>query len=212
MENRLFFYGHNPKLLAFILLILLITSCTKNSVMKVINDGGVISQKPCSPPCFLGIVPGITNRSYAIDELKKKGIKGYVEKNSALNYFDLLYLQYDQNFLIYEINFIPSANILIGEIIKIYGEPDTANVTYDPSSRPEHNYFEMEVYYDSLQSIFVLERQENWPGFSVTRETKVIRIIYGEESVYEGRKRSTSHIVNWKGYAIYSDPNPGYFP
>jgi hypothetical protein len=46
------------RITSILLLGFLIAGCMKSQTEKRIGDGGFISEKPCSVPCFFGIIPG----------------------------------------------------------------------------------------------------------------------------------------------------------
>jgi hypothetical protein len=199
------------KILFILLAGLLMMGCMKSQTEKKIGDGGFISGKPCSAPCFFGIVPGQSDRDQAINQLRKLGVKYSRDANQMVNYSNLVFIKYNSNGLVTEIIFRPSTKIKVKDILDVYGPPDKVEILYDPSSTPEHNYFDSNIFYNGIHLIITLQRQENWPGYSLTSETDLGLIIYDEATVYNNQVYST-HIIPWKGYGLYQDPNPVHFP
>ena len=63
------------KLLLLLFWVFSISACNAKNEFDI-GDGGFISDQICSPPCFMSITPGITNKVEAIEILKAKGIWG----------------------------------------------------------------------------------------------------------------------------------------
>jgi hypothetical protein len=198
----------SAKKISFIFLVgLLMMGCVKGKIEKKIGDGGFISGKPCSAPCFFGIDPGESTKDEAISQLRKLGIKYSRDANQLVNYSNIVFIKYNSDDLVTEVIFQPSTIITMKDILDAYGPPDKVEILYDPSSTPEHIYFDANIFYNGIHSMITLQRQENWPGYSLTSDTKLGLIIYDEATVYNNQVYST-HIIPWKGYGLYQDPNP----
>ncbi|MBA3074003.1 MAG: hypothetical protein FP831_10430, partial [Anaerolineae bacterium] len=63
------------KLLIVFLLVFTSSCTTQTEEYPVLNidDGGLLSKNPCTPPCFWNITPGITTEESAINILETMG-------------------------------------------------------------------------------------------------------------------------------------------
>lgn len=177
-----------------------------------IEDGGILSGKPCSPPCFWGIDPGVTTKGEATEILQRQGASSPQQEGNIVSYGNSAAFQYDENDLVDRVAFAPSSVITVGEILAKYGIPDAVEVTHDIASTPEHNYFDMQLYYDDLHTHFVLEQQEVWPAYVLSQDTSIAKSIYFAEKAYDAAKKASEHLSAWKGYGSYKDPNPHHWP
>jgi hypothetical protein len=125
-----------------------------------------------------------------------------------VNYSNVVVIQYNSDDLVTKIAFQPSTILKVKDILGAYGPPDKVEIMHDPSSVPEHEIFNSNIYYKGIHSIITLQPQENWPGYSLTSNTKIGLIIYVEETVYDHEVSSSQHIIPCKGYGEYEDPNP----
>ena len=60
-----------------ILMCLALSACTCQPTPKPtidIGDGGFLSEEPCGPPCFWGIIPGETTEAEVAEILEQRGI------------------------------------------------------------------------------------------------------------------------------------------
>jgi hypothetical protein len=195
-------------LLTILVISIFLISCLNITTQNKIGDGGLLTDNPCSPPCFLGIIPGSTTRDQAIKILAKKGFDKYEQKNDTLNFNDTIYLAYDSKEYVNLIEFSLSSTVEVRNIIEKYGYPNAAEVLYDIFSTPEDNYFDMGIYYDKLQTYIMLERQKVFPAYTLRETTKIKRVIYFDEASYKKAINNIKHITEWKGYGLYQDPAP----
>jgi hypothetical protein len=190
------------------LIVLLLNACNSKTVNNDIGDGGLITEKPCSPPCFLGIIPDTTTKDQVVEMLKQKGFSEYKQIGNILSYGNSIDIKYDSKEYVNTISFVPTTILTTQVIIEKYGPPNMVEVVYDTFSTPEHNYFSMGFYYDQLQTYIKLENQEIYPAYSLGEDTKIEHIVYYNEGAYKNAKSISKHSVQWKGYGSYVDPAP----
>ncbi len=177
------------------------------------GDGGLLSDKPCSAPCFLGITPGKTDKDQAINIIKDQGFVEYSEgysgtQDHVLSFSGVIYLGYNQDQPVSLIEFEPTVKVRVRDVIDKYGEPSRISVAYDLLSTPEDNYFDMHLYYDQIHAYLVLPHQKNWPAYEISGKTLVERVIYFDEAAYRDAIHMDRHLTDWKGFGSYQDPAP----
>jgi hypothetical protein len=190
----------------------LLTSCENILPGNAIGDGGLLSGHPCSAPCFWEVYPGLTTKDQAIKILQRYGASNYQQEGNIISYGNSIDFQNDVNGIVDIVAFAPSSTIAVDALIAKYGVPDAVEVIYDVSSTPENNYFDMKLYYDDLYTHVTLERQETWPAYVLSRDTRIAEAIYFSEKSYNAARTASQHLTGWKGYGSYKDPNPYYWP
>jgi hypothetical protein len=186
---------------------LFLVSC-KPSLQNLIGDGGLVSEETCSPPCLWGIVPGETTENQATEIFTQKGISDLCKIDNRYYFLvceNSLYISYDTNRNVESIYFYPTDNITVKEIVDRNGSPSAVEVIYDVTSTPEHNFFDMRLYYDEISTVLELERQETWPSYVLEKNTRVISAKYQESALYAREKAANEYLANWHGYGSYQD-------
>lgn len=97
-----------------------------------IGDGGFLSEDPCGPPCFWGIVPGETTEGEVIEILQERGIfetcytidhedeGGFRGMDCGLQVF----IDFERGGdLVTGVGFKPTATITAQDVVAKYGEP-----------------------------------------------------------------------------------------
>lgn len=165
------------------------------------NDGGLISQKPCGPPCFQGIELGMSVKDAISIIQTAAGMNSVCVINptniscgpiGSFIHFDstntkVRYIYYDVK------------NVTADDVIGKYGAPDwfTVELVVDESGHSTEYYF-MKLYYDDLKMIIELETQSHSLYYKLTPETKVMVVNY-EEVWWQD-----SYFHNdWHGYGNY---------
>jgi hypothetical protein len=201
-------YCFTKDAVTFIFVFVLLTSCVQEVLKPKYGDGGLLSDAPCSAPCFLSIIPGKTNKSQAIDTIKNQGIIEYQETGNIISFSTLVFFEVNSDGYISKVEFDPMVNIKIGDVINKYGEPSKVSVRYDILSMPEHPYFDMVIYFDKIFSYLVLPRQEIFPAYEISQDTLIKYVIYFDEDTYKDAINTDKHITEWKGFGSYKDPQP----
>ena len=49
-----------------------------------IKDGGLLSGEPCGPPCFIGIIPGVTTEEQVYQIIKNQNLNALCEKDDKV--------------------------------------------------------------------------------------------------------------------------------
>ena len=212
------YLGLRTNIAAFCLLIVLTSACVpampgnSNNVPPSIGDGGFLSNNPCGPPCFQGIVPGTTTEHEAVQILQSQGLyyncssfnnevssgKRGVECGSSVN------ISFQRGTDIVDaVSFGLSQKVTVADVIAKYGEPDTVLVTLD------HRYPRagMNLYYTDLRAIIGLPDQEG-SIFRVSASTTVESIGYLSAASYKSHVPAIDSLPKWKGYGEYKEYLP----
>jgi len=184
------------------------------NVSANIADGGLLTGKPCAPPCFFGIYPGKTQKDQAIDIMNYHGFKtrsyagnhvGFMNNKIVFNFNQLS--AYTEG-----VWFAPATTISVQDIIEKYGPPESVSVVLNGISSPENLEIDMGLDYDHLQMYLGLETQNN-NAYELKRDMRISYGRYFDNSAYiefitMGGQLTKTHISAWKGYGLYKDPNP----
>ncbi len=174
-----------------------------------IDDGGLLSKKPCGPPCFLGIVPGISTESDVVsisktfdvlstckiyDNRNQGGIKGMQCKK--------IYLGFTDTGLVDGLTYYPSIEITLGRIIEIYGSPSGVDV--DRMSLPDSpSRLGMIFWYNNIQTKIFIE--QNGDVVQINSDTPIQKVEYLSKNTYiEEINIFDNKIIEWKGYGTYT--------
>src|SRR6202142_3721933 len=128
----------------------LVSSCSLNAVNKSVNpigteapqigDGGLLSGKICGPPCFIGVIPGVTTKNDAITLLQSRGLfqdcteidttkEGGGHEIICTHPTSALAVSIANNGdLVSGISFPPSVEITVAQIIGKYGQPTVVSM------------------------------------------------------------------------------------
>jgi hypothetical protein len=197
------------------LLLALIPACTPSvpnfdQNIRSVRDGGFLSGEPCGPPCFVGIVPGVTRETEAIRIVKAERLCGNYETfdNEPSGYRGFIctpsgvYVSFRPGTDIVElVGYYLSPSITLGDVIARYGEPDAVSV--GAIGIPEIPKTMMSIYYDSLKSQLFLCDQEG-VTFRAEPATGICRIGYSDVASYERQKNQLRELLaSWNGYGEY---------
>lgn len=194
------------------LLFVALTACTPKipgvgNHVSEIGDGGFLSSEPCGPPCFWGIVPGVTLEAKAIKLLQSEGLCGKYttfDHSGGLEVFCSsgveISLQRGTD-TVQVVIFRPSQTITVGDVITSYGEPDNISIGV------KHQYPRawMILDYDDLRVSLVTLEQEG-STFWVEASTKIERVNYYSTASYEYYRAATD--LKWNGYGEYQEYLP----
>ena len=170
-------------------------------------ESGLLSKKPCGPPCFYGITPGVTTDKEAVAIIEKlpeifidckpfdltssggrRGVK-CVSVNISF-----------QNLLVDQVSFTFSNMISVQRLIDLYGPPDS--VTVSIVSLPDFpDRTGMALYFDSIQTMVGVGEQ-NGSHFTIQPTTGITPVIYLSEQNYK-KNRSFPNHEKWQGYDVY---------
>ena len=187
---------------------LLLTSCNYTLLGIAIGDGGLLSGKPCPAPCFWNIYPGVTTKDEAIQIIQRHGPFAHKQMDNLIFYGESLSFDYNSNKIVQSIEFEPNPAIKISTLIAKYDVPDDVEIIYDSFSTPEHNYFDARLYFDSIHTYAMLEREEIFPAYSLNPDTRITDVTYYTKKSYDTLKASSTHTTKWVGYGDYKDPSP----
>ena len=194
------------------IIFLFLSSCSFSSVNPVgtlTGDGGLLTANEyCNPPCFWGIVPGVTTKSEVVSILKQNNIthcdnsnKEDIEGIQSISCSPGPYISFQQGSDIVDmISFIPSIEITVEDIVKVRGEPTAISVMVE-GMHDLKPYVSMFLFYDELFTILYLGQQEG-QVYSVEYTSVIKSVIYNDRANYEFR-RNGQDIIIWKGYGDY---------
>ncbi|HLO16458.1 MAG TPA: hypothetical protein VK206_16620 [Anaerolineales bacterium] len=122
-----------------------VASQSNQNVLPNNWDGGVLTDQPCTAPCFAGIVPGVTTMDQAIVVMQRDILhfqNCQIEDRSNQFSFqneNILWVDCDglvmpvsrDTKIVDSIGFIVNAEIMLDQLIKKYGAPTAVNVSPD---------------------------------------------------------------------------------
>jgi len=195
-------------------LILLLFSCTyiNPDDQPPLGDGGLLNEENnCTPPCFWGIIPGVTIEADAKQIIKEKGISGCTDfdKESVggvrgINCTIGLSLMYEQKSdIVRAVSFVPSIKITIEDIIGKRGSPNTV-IVFVGGRQILEPYVETEICFDDIRTIITLPAM----GGEIYKMTPTIiikSISYLSSEDYKTSQNS-SLVSKWHGYGDYRSP------
>ena len=192
-------------LILICLIFQLLSACAQNNKLPVnIGDGGLLSDQPCSAPCFWGITPGVSTAEQAMNILSKElGVK-HCDRwdtrndggNRGMQCSDIT-IGLDNEDIVSVIGFSPAQDITVDDVIKKFGNPDGVFVTaLGIEMQPP---IAVALYFDGENMIIDLPEQ-NSISYNLQPNTLIDRIAYLEQSEYEYDKSS---IQMWKGFGKY---------
>lgn len=178
-----------------LIIVFLVSSC--NSVR---GDGGFLSEKPCGPPCFYGITPGVTTKSEAEEILKQNsfsctffdytpgGKQGYMCSWGDVGLDD-------KGNIVTGVTFRTSSKITLQKVIDKYGEPDVVG-TGIVSLPDDKVRVGMILGFKTIRTWIWLEEQHA-PKYTVREDSVVHDITYSAD--FDPQPGN----VPWKGYGEY---------
>jgi hypothetical protein len=171
-----------------------------------IGDGGLISDIPCSAPCFFGITPDISSKTDVIQNLKQNEIYSGCHTDS----YGLNCLGYgfniDKSTLLCEtISYNLTDAVTISELLEKFGNPDLWGVV--SVNEYSHEIIDpqtiwLSINYNSLHMVINLESQEvHNQQYVLSPDTKVESVMYlsSESYHYSGQ-------MVWPGYGSFEAP------
>ena len=175
-----------------------------------IGDGGFLSEKPCGPPCFMGIIPGESSETDVISVLKDlnifSGCEAFINQSddSEKGYIcrGLVIVRMDRSSnLVTSIGYQPDDTIHVKEAITKFGPPNYLMVVN--SSPTEIVKIGMILYYDRPPMAIVLPNQGG-VSYDLLPDITIENIGYSSKSDYDQLIQSFSKFfLTWKGYSEY---------
>jgi hypothetical protein len=175
-----------------------------------IGDGGFLSEKPCGPPCFMGIIPGESSETDVINILKDLNIYSQCElytdqsdKNHnsyACQDFAIVNIGRSSN-LVTSLGYQPDDTIRVKEAITKFGPPNHIMVVNaSPSGLAEVRII---LYYDTPPMRISLPDQSGF-SYNLSPDITIENIAYLAKSDYDQLIQSLSKsFLTWKGYSEY---------
>ena len=203
-----------------VLMVFGLTSCKQNSVdplsitpeptmVNSFGDGGLLSNEPCTPPCFYGITPGVTTEEEARSILVQKEVFENCEEfdNSSVggnsqgircNHF----VVYFSDSMVFDLGFYPESKLTLGEIIAEHGEPDRL-YTFSMSTPDNPLYGNLSLCFDHFHMIIGVPEILG-EVYHVSQETRILDVSYlSSEENYKRMCYDLKGSQPWKGYGDY---------
>ncbi|MBC7228084.1 MAG: hypothetical protein H5T61_12790 [Thermoflexales bacterium] len=181
---------------------------TPATPMVDIGDGGFLSEEPCGPPCFWGIIPGQTTEAEVIKILQRRGMYATCEVRDfepeggerVISCGSRLIIGFERGSeVVNGIGFSPSLTIAAEEVITKYGEPELVEV----GGLGVHVIdFQLTMAYPGMLTWVRLSLQDKLP-YILEPSTRVRNIAYavdfGDPCYYEDNPLWKE----WHGYGEY---------
>lgn len=186
-----------------------------------------LEKSPCAPPCWEGIIPGVTTGKEALDILKNKKDISQAEIFWSMGRFDSNQVTWEWMGGFHAGGNYPDgggralfngsdakpifliaphleSSIILADIIKVYGEPSHILAGFNRNIDGSVTYFYYLVY---LALGFDLLTSENFK-FDITANTSIKSIAFFASGFEGYKKASTSeneykYIVPWQGFKSF---------
>jgi hypothetical protein len=200
-------------LLAAGLLTLIVTACAPTIELRneaYLNDTSLISQDPCSAPCWRGLTPGETPWNTAITQLEDDAtlqdvrIQPPAEDSPAtaasFQRVDGIpcCLIYSENGITVDQIFLQVApNMTLEQVIAAYGEPSYI------AGRTDSGQSVAEVYFPEHQLVVYAYITDSEEG-QVAPTSEIVAILLARpQDIQQAIERSD--LYNWNGYQSYAE-------
>ncbi len=168
-----------------------------------IGDGGFLSEVPCGPPCFLNIIPGLTQVGEANRIIRAQPFgSSCAETTSVLNCQQIVQIGF-QGDQVNMVSFKPANPITVAQAIQKYGPPDRIFVFISSLVPGGHSTSKMRFFYDDLRAMIDLPDQ-NDAYYVPAPEIALANIAYLSQAEYDSyQQRIGSQAEPWDGYRSY---------
>lgn len=171
-----------------------------------IGDGGFLSKQPCGPPCLMGITAGITSKETVLGALQEMfnliNCKEWDRRNAGGTHgisCGSLAFTFQDSDIVNGISFVPSSQISVEDVIKVYGEPSGLFVVDEDDGMGNVVSVRMILYYDAIKTRLDLAEQPE-SIYLIAPDTRVENISYLDHAEYE---KSTEGYNPWNGFGGY---------
>lgn len=205
--TRLDGYGRGIGVRSIVIVLMCLASCTPSSLMPedtfAVGDGGFLSEEPCGPPCFWGIVPGETTEAEVIEILREKGVFDTCETfdrearggERGMECGSRVFISFQQGGdVIQGLGFSPTSTITVQDVVEKYGEPQSVEV----GALGVHVLdYQLILAYPKILTLVRLSLQQEYP-YVLEPVTPVKDIVYYLEFGGDFSLKSV-----WHGYGEY---------
>lgn len=208
----------------FLLLIaILCVGCSVNSAqstqhpssMKLkqdILDGGFLTETPCAAPCFINIVPGVTDEERALqilfqyfqsqdcdvyDRTSEGGVRGVSCHPLTDADRNLVALDFNKEKIVSGISFTPTQVITVEQTFKKYGEPSGVSVISWTEEGEKPRKIFMALYYNEMKTRITLPIQVS-ENYKVLPSTPIEAISYVDIPWW-----SSNEVKPWNHFGEY---------
>ncbi len=180
------------------------TGIPVDQILEKIGDGGIISENPCGPPCFVNITPKKTTDEQATNILDQMGWTPYCEplENYGVGFKCVPFLTITfKKHVVDEISFLITVDITVDDVIKKYGFPDSIYINTWEEDHGNKLFTAMHLLYDANNITYLLFDQES-DTYNLSPESLVMGVNYSNEETYLMQKGPTQ---NWNDYGSYKE-------
>jgi hypothetical protein len=218
----------NKKILAFILLLVAIVSCSSPKPeptvkatdfptvsptqavveMLAIGDGGLFSGQPCASPCFFGIRIGETLSEQVIPTLRRYDIfpctyngERIIGCGAGSNAVAWVTIERSTS-IVDGIGYYPNSSIAVENIIIKYGNPNHVRVWLDDIGEELILYTSLLWNSTRMEVDLRTAPNDEWRYFVIEKSTEVGWIWFMGEINYS-ELSTNEYSQPWNGYGIY---------
>lgn len=178
----------------------------------ILYDGGFLSGEPCGPPCFYGIVPGITSKQEAEQILSDLEVQCPVRDNLqdtlgrdlggwiCFGQLEIRYLLETEivNFITFHLGERRS----LQEVINVLGPPDFVIIL--DNGLPGEPLLSGMIVYNQYQMILPLPSEQAGAVFRIEPATVIGTVIYRDETTFrESSVIFSNSSFSWTGFGEY---------
>jgi hypothetical protein len=188
------------------LMLWLLSACSYTARQTFeIGDGGLLTGKPCSAPCFHNIIPGVTTEKETLEMFSTE-----LDINTNCDYWakdnngpakgidcQTFTIIFNDLSVVRMVSFKPSQQITVAAVIQKFGPPDgvglgTSGIEMQPPKI-------MSLYFDHENMILHLPAQ-NSNDYNLQGRTQIESVEYYDEGTYV-QYRNIDY--TWKGLGKY---------
>lgn len=187
----------NAALIALILILALVVAVWIQSNLNTQNGEDILSDPSCIPPCWSGIVPGVTSSSRAIEILKARRSARNISRESKPNtpFKDVILIYWNEmnhfgdNYLVTskgvvtEVQIHNYTQLTLGKVIDVLGPPEF-NIAYIFNAG-ESTVIRFVGYYHSKGVVIVITTSYK-PELNLTPDLRVNILYFFEPMTAEG--------------------------
>jgi len=196
-------------------LLFLFTACSKASETPIparptavdlkIGDGGLLSDIPCGPPCFLGIQPEVTRYDEVLRILSENQDLDYCKEydntddggDRGIKCADSYIISFDpERIVVISLGFTPTEMITLQEVVEMYEEPAGISVSTGGYAKTTSTTL---LFYPQYNMMLILEEKDG-DNYLVQPSSKVDTIVYLGETSFQ---KSFEYAQEWSGYGEY---------
>lgn len=166
-----------------------------------IGDGGLISGKPCSVPCFYNVILGETPKDSIVTILEEQGFHQCdqdLEGNVRCAERILISWLPETN-IVNGIGYYLERKVTVEEVVKKYGDPDIVVIV--PTGIPETPATTVLLLFDEYKMRLRLP-EADLADYHISETTEIELVNYFDDVNY-AEQRENMFSQSWQGYGVY---------